>query len=215
MNLRTSLLVASVLSIASVSQAHFLWAYVVPGHNQVRFELAESPGESIVPIAARKDKSKPSSMKSIGLGDFTQDPDKIHLLAPLTGHNAGGATLVYGLHGTSLVTWYAKATTNLASAGASLGLPYEITVKKSGAGLSAKVWHGGAAAVGAKVEAYGPGLAKDLTLTTDAQGEVKLPLVTHGTLVLGAIVVEAVPGTHKGQAYKDKMQMPSVTVPMP
>ena len=67
---------------------------------------------------------------------------------------------------------------------------------------------------GATVEVFGNGLAKDLTLHSDSHGEVKFGEVKSGFLCIGAEIKVQQSGTHKGKAYKSKIEMPSLTVKM-
>ncbi|MBS1709835.1 MAG: hypothetical protein JSS65_14070 [Armatimonadetes bacterium] len=194
-----------------VSNAHFVWVYA-DTTKTARIEITDKPGEAPVPLKIVSG-NKGTDFAPVGLQDIKPATDGKRLQALMTAPS-GALTLVYGLHGDDLVTWYAKATTNLASAAKPLGRPYEITVRHDKNGLAATVWHDGKPFKGATVELYGNGLAKDLTLLSDSHGEVKFGAVKGGYLCIGAEIKVPQAGTHKGKQYKGKLEMASLTVRM-
>lgn len=211
MNLRLNPVIALFVSIApAFAHAHFIWAVADPVSRNVRIEVAESPGESVVPILGKLK----SGIKSLGLGSWTEDSDHMHLRAPLTKSQVGTVSLLYGLHGDDLVTWWAKATTNLSSAGRALGQTYELTLNRSGQDLVAKLTKNGKPVSGAEVEAYGKGIKAGQKLSTGKDGTVRMSFVSSGILALGATVIEPVSGVDHGKPYKQSMHLVSLTVQM-
>lgn len=206
--------IAATLLLAAMpllSNAHFVWVYAEPS-SKARIEITDKPGEAPVPLKIVSG-NKGTDFSPVGLKDIKPATDGKRLQALMTAPS-GALTLVYGLHGEDLVTWYAKASTDLASAAKPLGRPYEITVRHDKNGLAATVWHDGKPVKGATVEVYGSGLSKDLALQSDSHGEVKFGAVKGGYLCIGAEIKVPQAGTHKGKQYKSKLEMPSLTVKM-
>lgn len=207
--------IAAILLLASLplmSKAHFVWAYAETSSKSARIEITDKPGESPVPLKIVSG-NKGTEFSPVGLKDIKPATDGKRLQAAMTAP-VGALTLVYGLHGEDLVTWYAKVAADLASAAKPLGRPYEITVRRDKSGLAATVLHDGKPVKGATVEVYGNGLARDLTLHSDAHGVVKFADVKGGYLCIGAEVKVAQRGTYKGKSFAAKLEMPSLTVKM-
>ncbi len=201
------LFLVPLLLIPALSQAHFLWAVLDPKTKLVHIEIAETPGTDIAPIL---NQFKPA-IQTTGLAALQSQPDGKALNASLTKGSTATAAFTYGLHGEDLVTWFAKATSDVKSASTPLGQSYEIVVRKSKSGLIAKIQHNGKACPDAKFEVYGTGVSVD-NLKSDKNGEIAVPAVKSGVLSLGAIVVEPVSGEYKGTHYKDKMILVTATV---
>lgn len=199
-------LVIASLAVTSSAQAHFIWAIVQPGGKQIRMEIAESPGESLAPMLGKM----APEVKLNGIGAITDEADHMHVLAPLNGP-AGGADVIYGVHGDYLVHWSAKGATSMAAAGKLIGLPAEILLKHSKAGLSAIVTKNGKPTI-ADVEIYLPDKKEAITARSGADGVVAIPQFKGGFLAISAIVVEAGSGNFKGVHYNEKRDLCSLTV---
>jgi hypothetical protein len=71
-------MVAGSLVAVSPAHAHFIWAVVSPDNRQVRIEVAETPGDSVVPMLGAR---IPQFEKTL-IGELKDEPDHLHLTAP-------------------------------------------------------------------------------------------------------------------------------------
>ena len=200
-------LVVAGLMLAAVADAHFVWASV--DGKSLRLEIAESPGDSVVPIQpAWKD-----GMHGVGVGPFAFAADKGHVMAPILGGRASaGLDLLYGIHGTSLIHWFAKGASSVEAASKPIGLASEVCLRRVKDGFVVSVVKDGKPASGAVIEASMPGVAKVMSLTTSSDGTVRLPASKAGMLSVGAAITVKTPGDFKGAHFDDRVDMCSLTV---
>lgn len=198
------LLALVALSLATLAPAHFVWATVDPGGKRLRLEVAESPGESIVPMLGQMI----GSIHAIGAGKLVEENHQV--VAPLNAP-AGGVDLLYGVHGDFLVHWWAKGASSLASAGEPLGQTVEILVRAGKGDLIAIVTKNGKPAPNAEVEIYLPG-RKPIQRKSGGDGTVRFPLAKAGVLAIGAIVHNPIAGDYKGAHYNESRDYCSLTI---
>ncbi len=201
---------AVLLLVPTCARAHFLWIVADPVTKAVHVEVAESPSQDVAPILT----PFKSVIQTTGVGPLTDVGHGKAFSARLTAGTVATAILTYGLHGEDLVLWFAKATTNLKSAASPAGLRFEIlvTVAKDGI-LAASAYRTGKLIPGAKFEAFNNGTSLGV-LSTDKSGHAVLPRLKKGILSLGIVAVEAVTGDYKGQHFKDKMNMATLSLPI-
>jgi hypothetical protein len=147
------------------------------------------------------------------MGSLKKGDDEFHLKALLDPQSAVGATdMVYGLHGTDLIHWWAKGANGLVGAGKSLGLGCEILLLRSAHGLQALVTKDGKGVSGAELEIYVGGRTEPVAAKTDSRGKVEIASPGKGLLAIGAIITGARPGDYKGKPYEKKRDMVTLTV---
>jgi hypothetical protein len=202
------LCLVSMLAIAASAEAHFVWATVDADGKHIRLEVAEVPGDSVVPMA----RMPMAALKSFGVGQF-HDDDENHMSGTLKkAGTSGGIDLLYGVFEDMLIHWSAKGAASVAEAAKPIGLPVEILLTPTRSGLIAKVTMLGKPASGAEFSAIIPGQSKPLNLKTGPKGTVQLPAFGKGLLVLSAIVTDPASGEYKGQSYKNTQNMGSLVV---
>jgi len=191
------LILASLLGAFATAQAHFIWAIPQPDGHTVKFELAESPGDSVVPYGQFV-----KSGQYFGLSAEPKDE-----AAPLRGTKSAGVHALFGVHGSDLVHWSAKAAANLRAASETTSLPADITVKTVKGLLIARVTKNGRPTPDSLATCIAPGSSKVHEFRTNAKGEFQLGKSTAGLWILSAIIVENTPGTYNGTPYKDRQDM--------
>ena len=207
--LRVLCLIVSVLAVSASAQAHFIWFLFDRQGTQVRLELSESPGDSLVPMLG---KLMPT-MNSQFIGPMTEDADHKHLTTNLISpEKAGGVSVVYGVFEGRWVRWSAKGSANIAAAGQKLNLPVDITVRRTNSELVALVTRGGKPVAGAEFVAVLPGHKEPTPFKVSAQGEVRLPNIKEGILALRAVIHEPTSGEYKGLHYMEKLDCGTLTI---
>ena len=199
-------LAAALLLVPTLAQAHFLWAYADPTTKTVRLEIAESPGESIAPVLRGLQKR----IEMVGASDLKDQGDSG--LSAKSSAATAQFKLIYGLHGTDLVTWWAKAGTTPASVAKPTGQEFEIVASRAAHGLTAKLTRHGKPIANAEIEAYGCDLPSNAKFKTDAKGTITIPSLNSGRLALGAMLPEPLSGEFNGTRYKGKLNLVSMTV---
>lgn len=203
-----------MVAMCGLSQAHFIWAEIRETPNRhVAIELAEAPGDSVVPAVNKKSqlvKPVPTSLKyalATNASDFggpINASDKVV-----------GAAMDYGLLERGEVPfklfYFAKAVENPADASTRLGLTVELVAKVSGKDLLVTALHKGKPVSGADITVHLPEVEPS-TGVTDKAGTYLIAGGADESLAVMARVVEKISGTLEGKKFNETRSYSTLVV---
>lgn len=191
------------LAMSSRSQAHFLWAEIREAPNRhVAIELAEVPGDSVVPAVNKKSalvKPVPASLKyqlAANAKDFG---------GPLPANQkVVGAAMDYGLLDRGgapyKLRYFAKAVEKVGEASTKLNLAVELVAKPSGDDLVVTALQNGKPVVKAEITYHFPEMP-EVKGETDASGNYLLANGASESVAVMVKVEEKAKGTIDGKSY--------------
>jgi len=201
MKLSRFLIFLTPVFLAQTASAHFLWvSFDATKPHQVRFELAETPGDSPVPGIAGKAASVQGWLpngRSLAISkDLTASADGV-----------AGASLVYGIldrseqnRGVFLLNYYAKAAADAKFAGTALGLRTEIVAEAKGGKLVLTTLLDKKPAPGAELNVLIAN-GQPVEAKADAAGQFSVDWKAGQVVAARAMVAEAKQGEFEGKKY--------------
>lgn len=187
--------------LARMASAHFLWAsFDATKPNQIRIELAETPGDS--PVAG-------IAGKAASVQGWLPNGRSLALSKEMTANADGvaGASLIYGIldrseqnRGIFLLNYYAKAATDAKFAGTSLGLYAEIVAEVKGGKLVLTTLLNKKPAPGAELNVL-LGTGAPIEAKADAQGQWSTDWKVGQVVAARAMIAENKTGEIDGKKY--------------
>jgi len=208
--------ILAAIAIPVAAQAHFLWAVADPATKTFSVVFAESPGDSVVPKVAGK-----ADLVKGWIGEGKSVPLAVDAdgLKGALGKGAAGVTLDYGVldktaegRGKFLLRYYAKAASDVKASQVRVGLPIELSLKKSGEALILTVLKEKQPVANAEVTITFKGVEKPLLGKTDDKGKFALPPAPEGPIAVRVMVATNTPGKVGDAAYDLTRDYSSLTV---